>query len=211
MLNLIRSVWNSFSQSFASLYHWILNAIAAVYGYVNRLFQSLGNEIISVYRSLESFAHAVNVWVVNEINNIIRAIETGLRDVEQWALRIMNDIGNYAVSVYRWAIQEFDYIIKSIDNAINSIVQWVIKTIWNPLYAFIRSAFAWIDKYGNWLWDVVSNPEKLVAWIARYLLSAWLGILRTWAIPVVRFIMTQFRALIPDFISILEEVLSKVL
>lgn len=211
MLNLLKSVYNLFSKGLSTVYHWVLNAIAAVYSYVIRLYDALGKEIVSVYDSLESFARSVDQWVTRTVDNIIHDIESTARSIEQWFIGLYDDLRNYAVSVYQWAVRTFDSIIKSVEAAIAAIERWVIQNIWNPLLAFIRSVDNWVTKYGLWLYDMVSNPDKLVAWLARYLLSAWLKILRTWAVPVSRFIMQQWRNLEPDFISILEDILSKVL
>lgn len=211
MLNLLKSVYNLFTKGLSAVYHWVLNAIAVVYGYVNRLFDALGREVISVYHSLETFAHNVDVWVTRTVDTIIKDIEATGHNIVVWATRLLNDIRNYAVDVYQWAVKTFDSIIKSIANAVSSLVKWVIQNIWNPLWNFIRTVENWVVKYGYWVYALVSNPDRLVAWIARYLLSAWLSIIRTWAVPIAQFIMNQWRKFEPDFVSILEDIISKVI
>jgi hypothetical protein len=102
-------------------------------------------------------------------------------------------------------------VIGKIEAGIHDVIQWVINNIWHPLYNFIQSAINWIEKYGLFVYDVITHPEKLLAILGHYLLLAWLDILRRWATPIVRFIVHQLRRFEPDLISILEDVIHKML
>jgi ABC-type proline/glycine betaine transport system permease subunit len=211
MLGLLKQAWNYFTSGLATVYHWVLNAIAAVYSYVNKLFDSLSRYAINVYRELETFAHAVNVWVTKEVSWIIAFIKSEANAIVHWTLNIYDDLRSYAEAVYRWAVKYFDYVINWVTANLAKFIKWIVQDVWTPLYNYFQSLFAWIDKYGSWLWDVVSNPEKLVAWIARYLLSAWLTILKTWSGAIVKWIIQQSYRFLPDIVSLLEDIISKVL
>lgn len=211
MLNLLKQAWNDFTSGLSSIYHFILNTIATVYGYINRLFDSLSRYAVGVYRELETFAHNVNVWVTRTVSYIYAYIRSEATAIVHWVVGIYDDLRKYAIDVYQWAIKAYDYILNWVTTVVNAVVKWVIANIWQPLYNSIRSLFAWIEQYGVWLWDVVSNPEKLVAWLMRYLLSAWLYILRTWSAPIVSWLIQQAYRFIPDIVSLLEDVISKVL
>lgn len=211
MLNLLKSAYNLFTKGLSAVYHWVLNAIAVVYTYVNKLFDELGKEVVSVAHSLTSFAHSVSVWVTQAIDNLIKDIESTGRSIISWATGLLNDLRNYAISVYQWAARTFDSIIKSIAAAVSYLEKWIIQDIYDPLYNFAKKLENWVLTEGAWLYDLVSHPDKLVAWIARYLLSAWLTIIKTWGVPVAKFIMSQWKKFEPDLVSILEDIISKVL
>lgn len=211
MLNVISWLWNKVTQDLKAAYHWVLNLIAAVYGYVNRLFDALGREVISVWQQFVAFAASVDRWVTHTVSWLINYIRSEATGIVHWAIGVFDDLRNYAIGLYHWTLATFDRIIGEIDAFANALVKWVIANIWNPLYGYIRAVFAWVDKYGVWLWDTVSNPEKLVAWAGAYLLRAWLDILKRWAVPLTRFIMRQMLGLAPDFVSLIEDVISRVL
>lgn len=211
MLGLLKQAWNYFTSGLASVYHWVLNAIAVVYSYVNKLFDSLSRYAIGVYRELETFAHNVDVWVTRTVSWIIAFIKSEANAIVHWTVKIFDDLRSYAEAVYAWAVKYFDYVINWVTANLAKFIKWIVQDVWTPLYNYFRSLFQWIDQYGNWLWDIVSHPEKLVAWLMRYLLSAWLTILRTWAVPIVAFLIQQAYKFIPDIVSLLEDVFDKVL
>lgn len=211
MLNLLKNAWNAFTSGLATVYHFILNAIAVVYSYVNRLFDELSKYSVWVYLSLESFAHNTDVWVTRTVTWIINYIRSEATAIVHWSLNIWNELRDYAIKVYQWALKYFDYVINYVLSSVQNIIKWIIQDVWTPLYNYWRQLFDWIDRYGMWLWDVVSHPEKLVALIGVYLLSAWLTILRRWSGPIVSFLIRQSYRFIPDIVSLLEDVISKVL
>lgn len=211
MLNLLKQAWNDFTSGISTIYHFVLNTIATVYGYVNRLFDSLSRYAVGVYRELETFAHNVDVWVTRTVSWIIAFIKSEANAIVHWTLKIYDDLRAYAEAVYQWALKYFAYVINWVTANLAKFRNWIVQNVWIPLYNYFQSLLSWITKYGLWLYDIVSHPEKLVAWLMRYLLSAWLTILKTWATPIVRWLIQQSYKFIPDIVSLLEDVISKVL
>lgn len=211
MLNFFKGLWGFFSNPIEAIWHEILNLFAAVYSFFDRLYNALASDITGVARSLAHFADSVAKWVTTTVNWIIGFIKSEANAIVKWASQIIDDVRTFAIDAYKWTVQQIDRILGYIASTVNSIVSWIIKNIWNPLYTNIAGAINWITRYGNWIFDLVSNPEKLVAWIFGYLVRAWLQILKTWGVPIVAFILQQARFLIPDVVALLEDVISKVL
>lgn len=211
MLGLINRIWGKFTSGIATVYHWVLNLIAVVYGYVNKLFDSISRYAVYVWRELQTFAHNVDVWITHTVSWIINYIRSEANAIVHWSIKIWDDLRAYAIAVYQWALKYFDYVINWVTANLAKFIKWIIQDVWIPLYSYFQSIATWVDRYGAWLLDIVSHPEKLVAWAMRYILSAWLSILRRWAGPVVRFLIQQSYRFLPDIVSLLEDVISKVL
>jgi hypothetical protein len=211
MLGFINSIWHKFTGAISEVYHWVLGIIAAVYSYVDRLWRILEADYFSVYHALLNFSRDVARWVTATVDGIFRTMGRLFHDVYVWAARIIDDVRSFAVHAYQWTVRTFDWILAKLGAAITDLVRWIVQHIWDPLYNGIMSAIHWITKYGLYVYDVISHPEKLMALLAHWLALAWLDILKRWALPISRFILNQTRRLAPDFISILEDVISKVL
>ena len=145
------------------------------------------------------------------MDSVTKYIKGEIASIIKWVVGLYDDLSKYATDLYHWALSEFDYLTKWLSSQVAALINWVIANIWQPLYTSLSGAIQWILKDGAWLWDVVSNPDKLVAWIARYLLDAWLSILTRYAKPIVQYLLKQSMALVPDLVSLLEDVISKVL
>jgi phage-related protein len=211
VLNFLKTIWNLFTGGVSDIWHYILNLFAAVYNYVDRYVNALAHDITSVYDSLVKFSDSVAHWVTVHIDDLTGLIKSSFENLEKWALGAINDVRNWAVDAYKWTVNEFNAVLKWASDTFNSLRTWIIQHIWQPLDTAISGALDWISKYGRYVWDVISNPEKLAALLATYLLKSWLFILGQWADPIVRFILQRARGLIPDVISLLEDVIDRVL
>lgn len=211
MLNFFKSLLGYFTHPIEDLWHKILGLFAAVYSYFDRLWNDLERGIVAVTDKLVKFAEQVGHYIVHQIDSVIKFVKNEFSAVVKWAVKQLDRIASYANAVYKWALRQFDNIIGEINSTVKAITRWVIANIYDPLTRDIRTALNWITHTGADMWDLVSHPDKLVAWLAVYLLKAWLGILRRWSIPITAYILHTSRLLIPDFISILEDVISKVL
>lgn len=211
MLNFLKSLWGFFTNPIEALWHEVLNIIASVYSYFDSLISSVERDLVQAWHAFSAFADSVSKWVTREVSDLLHFIESDFKSIVKWASGLIGDVLGYAESVYQWALRELDKLSSFIASTANSIVRWVISNIWQPLYNDVTSAVNWIDRYGRQVWSLVSSPEKLVAWIAAYLLRAWLRLLTIWAVPITAFILQRARLLIPDLVSILEDVITKVL
>ena len=211
MLNFLKSLWGFFSNPIEALWHEILNIISSVYSYFDSLISSIERDLAQAWHAFSAFADSVGRWVTHEVDSLINLIASDFKAIVKWAGNLIGDALAYAKSGYQWALRQLDNLSKFVSSTANSIVRWVVANIWQPLDNYITSAINWIDRYGSKVWDLVSNPEKLVAWIASYLLRAWLKLLTIWAVPITAFILQRARLLIPDLVSIIEDVITKVL
>lgn len=211
MLNFLKGLWNFFSNPIEEIWHKILNLFAAVYGYFDRLFTTLGHDIALVWDTLTQFAASVARFVTHEVTYLIGFIRNEANAITRWTLKLIDSAISDIKNLGLWTLHQLDRLANAIDAATKALVSWIIQNIYDPLMRDIRSALSWITGTGAELWDLVSHPDKLAAWLAVYILKAWLSILRRWAVPITSYILHSARLLIPDLVSILEDVISKVL
>jgi len=211
MLSLLKSIWNLFTGGVADIWHHVISLISAVWSYADRIYNVLAHDVTTVYDSLIHFAKSVDKWVTHTVDWLRGLIQQVYHDIVSWAVRQLNNLRNFAVSAYRWTVRELDKLASSISATAHAITSWVIQHIWQPLDNAITGAIHWIEHEGAFAYDLVTHPDKLAALLAAYLFRFWLALLRQWAVPITRFVLHQSRALVPDFVSILEDVITKVL
>lgn len=211
MLSFLEGVWNVTFGGLANLWHSVLNIFKTIYSWVSRSLSILWHDIESVGNDLANFARAVERWATSAIDNLYHLALKWVTDLEHWTVSQLNRIASYADNVYRWTLRTFDDIAHRIAQAYTDIERWVISSIWNPLFNSIAGLIHWIEHEGAYVYDLLTHPDKLVQLLSAYLWKAWLTLLRQFAIPVTTFIIGNFRAVVPDLISVAEDILTKVL
>jgi hypothetical protein len=211
MLSFLGTIWNEFTGEISKVYHWVLNIIASVYSYVDRLWHILSTDLIHFGEQLRQYADETGKWITQTVSWLLGLIENGLRDVERWALGLLNDLRNYAESVYHWALNELNYIRGWVQTLWDQLYRWVLTNVFDPLDNFIKGIYAWALRYISYMYDLLTHPEKLAALLGKYILDYWLFFARKFAIPVVRWWLHNLKALVPDFVQIMEDILHGIL
>jgi hypothetical protein len=211
VLGFLKSIWGVFTGGLSDVWHYILTLVSAIYSYIDKVYQQVSGNIVSVYHQLLTFSKQVGQWVTHEVSNLTNLIDFLVNRLYKWALTAIADLDNYAKDLYRWAFNEFHTVSNWVLGIIDQVRRWVLNDIWNPLYRDVSGAIGWITSKGAYVYDLLTHPDKLVALLAAYLLKAWLSILRTWGKPIARFILLQGKSLIPDLVSVIEDIIHSVL
>lgn len=211
MLNWLDSVWNAFTGGLSSIWHSIVNLFKSIWSWIERAVGILEHDIAIVYHDILSFAHSVEVWATRAIDNLYNLAKSWVNDVTRWAVAWFDRIIKYADDIWSHVVQIYNEVIHYIDGLYNSIVHWIITEIWDPLDRAITGAINWIEREGAYVYDLLTHPDKLVTLIEAYLWKSWLSWMRALAIPITVLILSSFRSLIPDLMSIAEDVLDRVL
>lgn len=211
ILSWLDSIWNLFTGPVSQLWHWIIGAFKTIWSYVYRLGGALEHDIVMVSHSMTALARAIESWATTAIDNLYHLTLKWVTDLQHWTGSLINQVSKYSEAVYHWALSEVSNLIHAIENAYADIEHWVIAEIWDPLYRGISGALDWIAQEGAYVYDLLTHPDKLVTLIESYLWSSWLTWLKRLAIPVTAFIVQNFRAVVPDLVSVAEDVIDKVL
>lgn len=211
MLGLLGRALNAVTGSVAAVWHKVVGLVTAVYSFIDR-------EIGLVERDV---AHAYD-WAVNGVREAFHdvavvydwarsALAADFRDLYHYALTGLNDVrrllDDWVRNVSSWVDTFRAWVIHTFDD----FTHWVVSDIWDPIWRTLNAIVNWVEHEGASIWDLVTHPEKLFAWIASYVWKAWLDILKQWAIPITTYILKQSISLVPDVLDLLEAVIAKVL
>lgn len=189
VVSLVTTVWKWTAHIADTLYHDILS----VYGDVVRLSDGIAHWISSVY------GHFVK-WVENEFNAVIRFFSNAITDIRNW----ISDAS-------RWLTKAFDDVYHFITAIVTDVRSWVLQDIWNPLFSAISGAIRWIEHEGAYVFDLVTHPEKLVLLLIAYIWSAWLDLFRKFTKPIIGWLLANWKSVIPDIESVIEDILTHLL
>ena len=211
MLGILKHILSWFSRTIKAVERWILKTIAAVYSYFDRIVTRLWHGLADVWKGLVAFSRSIRKWAASVYHLILWIIHKAIPDVISWALKQLRKVFNYAIAVYRTLVKWVDYLITAIRKAISDITQWVIKNIWRPLDNAITTAWHWITHEGTYILDLLTHPEKLVKLLAHWLWISWLDLIRQFARPIARWLLSEFVRMPDELANVLDILISSIL
>jgi len=200
-----------FTGTFHTLWGKVVSLVTTVYQWVDKGLTILRNDVTSVLGDVFRLADSVSSFVYNTYNTFVRWVDKTFSDVIKWASNEIATVEHYATDILTWATREFDSVNKWVTGLFDSIEKWVISDIWDPLYGSITGALAWIGHEGSFMYDLLTHPDKLVQLILAYVWSAWLDLFKQFAKPIVAYIVQNFKAVVPDLVSVMEDIITSIL
>jgi hypothetical protein len=147
-------------------------------------------------------------WIAATYGHFVKWTENTFNSVIKWADKELAAIRHDAASVLSWAEREFDYVIHYAEHLVDNARSWVINDIWNPLYHDVRVSLDWIGHEGAFVYGLLTHPDKLTELLIAYIWKYWLTLFRTYSKPLIAYMMASWRSVLPDIVSILEDIIS---
>lgn len=175
------SIFSDVAGFFTGSYKSLKDLAGKVYGalkhavsWVTGIFRNVGTawgELHSAFTVLISgLEHVANgayssiKWLTN--NLIPKFARKAVTDAVNWAVRNIKTLADKAIKlagqVKSWA-----------NRRINDVLDFARKGI-NAVKKALNSVLDWVKKRGNWIWDTVHHPAKLVTWILPSLVTPFL-------------------------------------
>jgi hypothetical protein len=211
-------MWDWLSSAFDSIWSalgdWgrnLLNAIAAVYSFINwvrdelwRGLREVNDYAWSLYRSSRDFIVSVYhfaEWIV----------DVAIRDIWDFGRWVYREAINFATSVRDMAMRWIDYAIHFIERTISDLTSWVIRNIWHPLWNEITGIWHWVHVAGDWLYDVVTHPEKLATILASWAYRELPRVMLRFSRPIGRWLIHGMKDRAGEVFDVIEHILAAII
>ena len=207
----IASVWGFSWGSITDLYHWIVRQIASVYTWIDNILASIGAEFMAIASTIAGY-----------FTEAMIAIGAAVVDAAAFTMKMFGDIYSWATAeLYALSVQlggMFSYFTRGLSDAWNTFTgwieqlrQWVEQNVLGPLTSWLKTLEGYVTYWLGYILKYIQHPELLVQLLGGYLASAWLALLKQFALPITRFIMNNMRSLADEFVGLLEEIISAIL
>lgn len=193
------------------LWNKVINVVSVVYSYVDGLFNAAISDINAVYKWISHLVGSVENWTISLYNSLSGWVNRIYGDFQRWVSGLWSDLISDLNGVIRWATQQLNNLVGWALAQLNRLVQWVIQNIWNPLYNAISGAINWIGREGYWAYYMVTHPDQLAAFIAKWVFASWVGLGRRYSSAMGRWLMHTMLAAAHDVAGILEDILASII
>jgi phage-related protein len=211
MLGWIKSLLSLAIGGLDDLWHKILSVITTIWsnlwGYVQDLYRS----VVQIADDIRKLSDYISSWIARTYTTFTKWVSQQFNDVIKWADNAIKTVERDISSVISWASKELDNLGHYAESLVNNLKNWILNDVWKPLYNDVTGAVGWIAKEGAYTYDLITHPEKLTQLLIAYIWKAWLPLFKTYAKPLVSFIISQWRNSIPDIVSVIEDIISSLL
>jgi predicted PurR-regulated permease PerM len=211
MLGWLKSALNWGIGSIKDLWNKVLNVINAVYGYVDGWLNALLSDINDLYQWASRLVTSVENWTISLYNSLNGWISKIYGDMQKWISSLWDQLYGDIVGIGRWATQQLDNVIGWILAQLDKLESWVIQNIWNPLWSAISGTVNWIAKYGYWAYYMVTHPDQLAAFIAKWILASWINLGKRYAGAFGRWMVHTALSAAGDVAGIIEDILAAII
>lgn len=205
------SIWHGITGGFNAVIDAAKHAARWVLHFVTAIFDLVGGAWNWMYNGLG--------WLGD---NVIGFASRVLHLLEHVVLHIIPEaIGWLTGTLIRWAKAAIEYAKRKVEDALNKAKRFLlglVNTLSHWAHAAVKfvegvanKAWGWVTKAGKFLYDLVSHPDRLVAWILGALVvplvkffierSGWLVLL----------LLRAFEREAVAFASMLEGVLARII
>lgn len=190
---------------------WVLKAVDAVYSYVVRQLRAIRNAANDVWHALTHFAAQIDKFLGRVVTYAKWIVTKYVPGVIRWALRNFDTLTKDIGKLVSWAARWVARLYNDIRGAVTGITTWVIRHIWDPLTSDIAQAWHWITHEGFLAWQIVAHPEMLMQIIGSYLWRSYLDLLRHYARPIARWLVSTMLSMQSEFADVLESIIANML
>lgn len=207
---------------FGNLYNPQGNNLADLYNTIYEAFQYEDQRITdeaNLDASAEWYANQREVEDISMVMLVIRTMVTALTaivvinigNLRSYVDARIDSLSSSLSSRIDWFMRIVNILVFGLRLLIDGVKQWVEETVAGPLWNALN---AFITRVTGELWTLfqyILHPELLVKLIAGYLFSAWLALLKAFAVPIARYIMRTMFALKGELVGILLDAIAAIL
>lgn len=208
MLNWLKDLYNGASGVLSTIERWVVGALNVVYSYFSDLISQLWVGLQQLANTINKYIGQLELTLYNMYNLLQWVLNTGIPELENWALNQVTKVYDYAKSVYAWALSELNRLEAWAVGELDKLTQWILKNIWDPLWNAITNAVKWIENEGAYVYYLLTHPDKLAAFLAKYILGTWMDLGRTFSKPFIKWLVHNMALEIPSVSSIIEDIIA---
>lgn len=211
MFGWLKDAWNWVTGIPNDIKNWFMSIINAFASQVFGAFQDVWNWLGTFVHWIEGGFNALWRYVTDAWNYLVNFVEHTIPQAFDWVWRELKLLASWASDIVKFIVNEVQKLYNYILQQFSDLYKWIIQNIWDPLYALASDALRWVETYGFWLYNLISDPARLAAYIGQYLLGAWISLLHRFAAPIGRWLARSMMAAGSEVGSIIEDVISAIL
>lgn len=204
----LRGLLGLFSNPLADLWHAVVNLVNLLRGYEDAKIASLLRYAEYIHAELRSLSISYQNFTSLYYFPFV-----------QYVVKTFHDVGTRVNNNYNHQQAEIDALSRRTDQNITvlsdgeksdiaALIRWILSAIFGPLSALIARLFDWIDKYGNWMFSLLSDLSKFADLIMAFIWAGWFGLFKKYLPEIVKFIFMHWRSWFPSIIPILEDIIA---
>lgn len=211
MLSLISDIYKFITGSITDVKNWILRIIQAVYSFITRQIDALAREVVGVWNELYGFILTVQRYAIDAYDAFLLWIQVTWRSTLQWFSNAYNTLNRYIDDAILWLDKRLAEIVTALRSYIDNTIRWIQKNILDPLIGSVGNIIAWLQRYGMFMYYLLTHPDALASLIGRYLWSAWLDLLKRNAQPIASWLLHAMLGVAGTFADVLETIITAML
>lgn len=211
MLSWISDIYKFIIGSIDDVKNWILRIIQAVYSFITRQIDALALEIVGVWNELYGFILTVQRYAIDAYNAFLLWVQITWRETVQWFGNALNTLNRYINDVLLYLDTRLAEVINLLRGYIDSTIRWIQKNVLDPLIGAVGNLIAWIQRYGMFMYYLLTHPDALASLIGRYLWSAWLDLLKRNSKPIASWLLHSMLGVAGVFADVLETIIAAML
>jgi hypothetical protein len=200
ILNTLKSIQafiTTIPRAISAIYSWTITGLDDLANDITKLEDYIYTQISVDLNYAYSLYILVTNWAVNELDQVYAWAGAQIQSALDWASKQFGVVIGYIDGLEQWA-----------QDQITGLIQWVITNIWDPIWNSINSILNWINTYGAFMLNLLTHPDQLAAFLGKWILSAWVGLGKQYALPFFRWFLANAISLAPDIAGVLEDIVS---
>jgi hypothetical protein len=211
MLNWLASLVNVVSGANRQLWNNMVAVIQAVVTY----FASWITQVETYAGDISSFASALYQalfrFVLSEYTPFKSWVQQQFFTITVREDQDYRTIGGDIAALQARTDKQITIVQQTVSDGLSGLLQWIIQHIFNPLFGDVTRALDWIANEGAFLFDLLTHADKLILYLLKFLGGEWRVLAEQYGKIVLRWFMASIRMLAPEFITMLEDIISSVL
>lgn len=211
MLNWLKQFGSKIFGGLNDLKNWVINLFSTVFSYIDAWAKELWNGISDVWNYALSLYHQAIAYIVQLYNLARYIIDVEIQAVERWVTGLYNELRSASNNIINWVNGLVTRIFSWVWSQIDALYQRILRNVWDPLWSAVKNAIEWIQKYGAWVYYMVTHPEALAALIGGYVLREFFNLSRKYSTVVARWLIHSMISAGSEVAGILADAIAAIL
>jgi hypothetical protein len=211
VLNWLRSLYNRYGWPLQGIWNDFINVLSAVQSYDESNLSWVISWINYLYAQSGALSAALFRFVLSSYNPFVAWVERQLFDINVRADQDYKRIGTDIAALQARTNQQITVVQQTVSDGLSGLLQWIIQHIFNPLFGDVTRALDWIAHEGLYVFNLLTHPDLLLAWLLHFLFGQWNTLLDKFGKLMLAWFLGNWKLIAPLVISALEDIIATIL
>jgi hypothetical protein len=211
MLGWLQGLFGLFTGGLAAIWNAIVQVLQNIVNWTQQNLSDLYNRYNNLYVGLFRLSAYISNFITQTYVPTIAWLQGSIRLTVSWAQNNFVSLRGDLNAEHSFAANGIGSARSFAQGLFSGFVKWVIGTIFGPLSRDVATVLGWILKEGAFLFDLLTHPDKLIKLLITYILSALITLISLFAKPLFLFFLAHWKSMIPELMTIIEDIIITVL